>query len=48
MLGSVRSRQGDKWQIQNNQLVDHDIIEALAKKHSIDKGMYTLSQELSI
>ncbi|MBP0724047.1 6-phosphofructokinase [Bacillus sp. RG28] len=34
--------------IQNNQLVDHDIIEALAKKHTIDKGMYTLSQELSI
>jgi 6-phosphofructokinase 1 len=34
--------------IQNNQLVDHDIIEALANKHTIDKGMYTLSQELSI
>jgi 6-phosphofructokinase 1 len=34
--------------IQNNQLVDHDIIEALSKKHSINKGMYTLSQELSI
>jgi 6-phosphofructokinase 1 len=34
--------------IQNNQLVDHDIIEALAKKHTINKGMYTLAQELSI
>lgn len=34
--------------IQNNQLVDHDIIEALAQKHEIDKEMYQLSQELSI
>lgn len=34
--------------IQNNQLVDHDIIEALAQKHTIDEGMYRLSQELSI
>ncbi|MGY3717222.1 6-phosphofructokinase [Sutcliffiella cohnii] len=34
--------------IQNNELVDHDIIEALAQKHTIDEKMYTLSQELSI
>lgn len=34
--------------IQNNKLVDHDIIEALAQKHELDKGMYQLSQELSI
>lgn len=34
--------------IQNNQLVDHDIIEALGKKHEIDAEMYQLSKELSI
>ncbi|MFG6116603.1 6-phosphofructokinase [Halobacillus sp. MO56] len=34
--------------IQNNRLVDHDIIEALNQKHSIDMEMYQLSQELSI
>lgn len=34
--------------IQNNKLVDHDIIEALAEKHTIDEDMYRLSQELSI
>jgi 6-phosphofructokinase 1 len=34
--------------IQNNKLVDHDIIEALAQKHTIDEDMYRLSQELSI
>lgn len=34
--------------IQNNQLVDHDIIEALAQKHTIDLDMYQLSKELSI
>ncbi|MGM9924604.1 MAG: 6-phosphofructokinase [Bacillus sp. (in: firmicutes)] len=34
--------------IENNQLVDYDIIEALARKHTIDLGMYKLSQELSI
>ncbi|HDX9578956.1 6-phosphofructokinase [Bacillus cytotoxicus] len=34
--------------IQNNKLVDHDIIEALAKKHEIDAEMYQLSKELSI
>ncbi|MGC4376114.1 6-phosphofructokinase [Fictibacillus sp. Mic-4] len=34
--------------IQNNRLVDHDITEVLAKKHSIDHQLYQLSQELSI
>jgi 6-phosphofructokinase 1 len=34
--------------IQNNQLVDHDIIEALSQKHQIGLDMYKLSQELSI
>ncbi|WP_088043004.1 6-phosphofructokinase [Bacillus sp. EAC] len=34
--------------IQNNKLVDHDIIEALAQKHVCDKDMYQLAQELSI
>lgn len=34
--------------IQNNKLVDHDIIEALAQNHTIDEEMYRLSQELSI
>jgi 6-phosphofructokinase 1 len=34
--------------IENNQLVDYDIIEALAKEHVIDLNMYKLSKELSI
>lgn len=34
--------------IEKNQLVDHDIIEALSKKHVLDLDMYKLSQELSI
>ncbi|KPD01425.1 6-phosphofructokinase [Geobacillus sp. BCO2] len=34
--------------IQNNQIVDHDIAEALAKTHTVDQRMYTLSKELSI
>jgi 6-phosphofructokinase 1 len=34
--------------IEQNQLVDYDIIEALAKSHTIDKKMYELSAELSI
>ena len=34
--------------IEQNKLVDYDIIEALAKKHTIDKKMYDLSAELSI
>lgn len=34
--------------IQNNKLVDHDILEILDRKHSVDQNMYKLSQELSI
>ncbi|MGL4820933.1 MAG: 6-phosphofructokinase [Bacilli bacterium] len=34
--------------IQNNELVNHDIIEALAQKHQLDNKMYKLAQELSI
>lgn len=34
--------------IQNNVLVSHDIDEALAQKHEIDRDMFKLSQELSI
>ena len=34
--------------IENNQLVDYDIIEALKKRHTIDRKMYDLSTELSI
>ncbi|QAV27503.1 6-phosphofructokinase [Neobacillus thermocopriae] len=34
--------------IQNNHLVDHDIVEALAQKHTVDQKMYQLSKELSI
>ncbi|WP_404347194.1 6-phosphofructokinase [Sutcliffiella horikoshii] len=34
--------------IQSNVLVDHDIIEALSKTHTIDNKMYDLSKELSI
>ncbi|MFC4556665.1 6-phosphofructokinase [Virgibacillus kekensis] len=34
--------------IQNNQLVDHDIIEILKEGHSINHDMYQLSKELSI
>lgn len=34
--------------IEKNKLVDYDIMEALAKKHTIDRKMYDLSAELSI
>ncbi|MGD6833337.1 6-phosphofructokinase [Sutcliffiella halmapala] len=34
--------------IQSNELVDHDIIEALSRTHTIDRKMYDLSKELSI
>lgn len=34
--------------IERNELVDYDIIEALAMPHKIDLGMYKLSKELSI
>ncbi|MCZ0703187.1 6-phosphofructokinase 1 [Natronobacillus azotifigens] len=34
--------------IQNNQLVDHDIIEVLKQPHNVDMSLYKLSCELSI
>ncbi|GGC93647.1 ATP-dependent 6-phosphofructokinase [Thalassobacillus devorans] len=34
--------------IQNNELVDHDILEVLDQGHMLDMDMYKLSQELSI
>lgn len=34
--------------IQENKLVDHDIVEILNTKHSVDMDMYRLSKELSI
>ncbi|UTR15586.1 6-phosphofructokinase [Salipaludibacillus sp. LMS25] len=34
--------------IENNQLVSHEIDEALAKPHELDNAMYKLSKELSI
>jgi 6-phosphofructokinase 1 len=34
--------------IEQNHLVDYDIIEALKKRHTIDRKMYDLSSELSI
>ncbi|MGF2617362.1 6-phosphofructokinase [Rossellomorea vietnamensis] len=34
--------------IEKNELVDYDIIEALAKEHVLDLNMYKLSKELSI
>lgn len=34
--------------IENNKIVDHDILESISKKHTIDLEMYKLSQELSI
>lgn len=34
--------------IEKNELVDHDIIEILSRKHSVNQSMYNLSKELSI
>ena len=34
--------------IEQNQIVDHDILDVLSKVHKIDEDMYKLSQELSI
>lgn len=44
----IEGKGGRAVGIQQNRLVDHDIIEALAQKHTIDDVMYQLSQELSI
>lgn len=34
--------------IEKNELIDHDIIEILNRKHSVNQSMYNLSKELSI
>lgn len=34
--------------IEKNELVDHDIIEVLSRKHLVNQSMYNLSKELSI
>lgn len=34
--------------IEKNELIDHDIIEILTRKHSVNQSMYNLSKELSI
>lgn len=34
--------------IEKNELVDHDIIEILTRKHTVNQSMYNLSKELSI
>jgi 6-phosphofructokinase 1 len=44
----IDGKQGRMVGIEKNQIIDHDISEALAKKHVIDKNMYELSQQLSI
>ncbi|RIW29705.1 6-phosphofructokinase [Bacillus salacetis] len=44
----AEGRGGRAVGIEKNQLVDYDIIEALAKEHVLDLNMYKLSKELSI
>ncbi|HEO8420011.1 MULTISPECIES: 6-phosphofructokinase [Niallia] len=44
----VEGKGGRAVGIEKNQLVDYDIIEALARKHTIDSNLYHLSKELSI
>ncbi|WP_268876676.1 6-phosphofructokinase [Niallia circulans] len=44
----VEGKGGRAVGIEKNQLVDYDIIEALARKHMIDNNLYHLSKELSI
>ncbi|NRG26865.1 6-phosphofructokinase, partial [Bacillus circulans] len=44
----VEGKGGRAVGIEKNQLVDYDIIEALARKHTIDNNLYHLSKELSI
>ncbi|MCE4051190.1 MULTISPECIES: 6-phosphofructokinase [Bacillaceae] len=44
----VEGKGGRAVGIEKNQLVDYDIIEALSRKHTIDKNLYRLSKELSI
>jgi 6-phosphofructokinase 1 len=44
----LSGKEGRMVGILNNQLVDHDINDILNNKHSLDKEMYQLSNELSI
>lgn len=44
----IEGKGGRAVGVENNQLVDYDIIEALGKKHKLDLNLYKLSKELSI
>ncbi|GGF06217.1 ATP-dependent 6-phosphofructokinase [Halobacillus andaensis] len=44
----MKGKAGCMVGIENNELVDHDILEVLNREHSIDIDMYRLSKELSI
>lgn len=44
----IEGKGGRAVGIENNQLVDYDIIEALARKHTLDLDLSKLSKELSI
>ncbi|MFS0865248.1 6-phosphofructokinase [Fredinandcohnia sp. 179-A 10B2 NHS] len=44
----LEGRGGRAVGIQKNTLVDHDILEVLDKKHTVEQDMYQLSKELSI
>lgn len=44
----IEGKGGRAVGIESNQLVDYDIIEALAKEHTLDLSLYKLSKELSI
>ncbi|WP_188206405.1 6-phosphofructokinase [Alkalibacillus aidingensis] len=44
----INGKQGRMVGIENNQLIHHDIIEALEQQHNIDDGLYQLSNQLSI
>ncbi|MFG6148289.1 6-phosphofructokinase [Halobacillus sp. B23F22_1] len=44
----MKGKAGCMVGIENNELVDHDILEVLNREHSIDMDMYRLSKELSI
>lgn len=44
----IEGKAGRMVGIQSNKLVDHDIVEILNAKHTLDLDMYRLSKELSI
>jgi 6-phosphofructokinase 1 len=44
----IEGKGGRAVGVENNQLVDYDIIEALGRKHKLDLNLYKLSKELSI